>query len=86
MNNSELDIAFEKAFEKSSAFKGKVPQDVMLKLYALYKIGLNETRLNSHQQQDTVSGFKANAMFQFSQYTPDECKALYIELVNDFCK
>lgn len=86
MSDNELDIRFKSAYQKSSAFKGKVPQDVMLKLYALYKIGLNETLLNSNQQQDMVSAFKANAMFQFSHYSPNECKEFYINLVEEYCK
>lgn len=85
MSENDLNIRFNLAFEKSSAFEGKIPQDVMLKLYALYKIGLNETRLNSNLNQDMVSAFKSNAIFQFSQYTPKECKEMYIELVNQYC-
>lgn len=87
MNENELDMAFLEAYELSSNFKGKIPQDVMLKLYALYKIGSNEAKINSFQtSQDMVSAFKSNAIFQFSKYEPDECKEMYIKLVKLHCK
>jgi len=86
MTEDELNIAFLKAYELSSNFKGKLPQDLMLKLYALFKIGSNEAKINSFQtSQDMVSAFKSNAIFQFSNYEPSECKKMYIELVNQHC-
>lgn len=87
MRDKDLNERFDEAYKKSSAFEGKLPQDVMLKFYALYKLGLNQAKHNSnHNKQDMVAAFKANAMFQYSHFTPDECKEQYIKLVEQYIK
>lgn len=89
MKDEELDILFQKAFEKASATKIKLPPDVMLHFYAYYK----QATQNEANQYYTPSGsselrnaFKLNALFQIKDLTTQEAKKKYIELVEQYIK
>ena len=78
----EVDKKFEKAYEITSSMTGKLPPDLMLKLYAYYKQatkGINYTRPAG--QNEVRNAFKANALFQLNNITEEEAKIAYIELV-----
>ncbi len=81
--NSDLDIAFENAFEKISKLKGKVAPDVMLKLYAYYKQATSGNHFFfNNKESDVITAFKFNAWTQLNGMPEDDAKKEYIALVN----
>ncbi|HLU80548.1 MAG TPA: acyl-CoA-binding protein [Flavobacteriaceae bacterium] len=83
----KLDMEFQKAYERASTTKKKLPQDVMLRLYAYYKHA-TEADLTHIQRQSTVgtelvSAFKLNSLFQIQNISRREAKQKYIDLVNE---
>jgi acyl-CoA-binding protein len=77
MQESELDILFEEAFQRASEMTDALPQDVMLRIYAYYK---------HHQSINLRDAFKMNAWMQVRHLTPDEAKRLYIDTINSLIK
>ncbi len=80
---NELDIEFNKAYEKANASRQKQPADVMLQLYACYKKSTKENNYQSlyNEENDVRSAFKLNAWMQLSSLTIEEAKKMYIQLV-----
>ncbi|MFY8180704.1 MAG: acyl-CoA-binding protein [Flavobacterium sp.] len=82
----------EKRFENAVALantitQAELPQDVQLRLYALYKQSTHGTITNRvYPVYDLRNAFKMNAWMQISHLTQDECKELYIEAINDLVK
>jgi acyl-CoA-binding protein len=82
----------EKRFENAVALantitQAELPQDVQLRLYALYKQSTHGTITNRvYPVYDLRDAFKMNAWMQISHLTQDECKELYIEAINDLVK
>jgi diazepam-binding inhibitor (GABA receptor modulating acyl-CoA-binding protein) len=80
---SDLDIAFEKAYEKASNTKQKLAPDVLLRLYAYYKQATRGNTLSySATEDDLKNAFKFNAWTQLNGMNEEEAKKSYIELVN----
>ncbi|WP_299438159.1 acyl-CoA-binding protein [uncultured Aquimarina sp.] len=85
MTNEELNIAFQKAFEKASSTKIELPPDVMLHFYAYYKQAMHtEGFYTPSGDSELRNAFKLNALFQVKNLTPDQAKLKYIELVNKY--
>lgn len=85
MTNEELNIAFQKAFEKASSTKIELPPDVMLHFYAYYKQAMHtEGFYTPSGDSELRNAFKLNALFQVKNLTPDQAKLKYIELVNQY--
>lgn len=85
MQDKNLDIQFQEAYEKASNMTEALPQDVMLRIYAYYKqatLGI-ATYNNAF---DLRNAFKMNAWMQVRHLTPDEAKKLYIETINSVIK
>lgn len=81
-----LDKEFEKAFEKASNMKKKLPQDVMLNFYAHYKQATSGDNFSFNTNYDVRDGFKFNAWMQLRGLSTDEAKIKYIELVNKYAE
>lgn len=80
----DLDNAFEEAYLKASSTNKKLPQDVMLQLYATYK---KATKGNNYVESSSNgiqlrNAFKLNAWIQLSHLTEGDAKIEYIKLVN----
>ena len=82
---SELDIEFDKAYERASNTSIKLPPDIMLIFYAYYK---QATKGNNYEKPSgniaLRNSFKLNAWFQLSHLSEEEAKKGYIELVNKY--
>lgn len=83
MQKKELDIRFDEAVELANKMtQAELPQDVQLRLYALYKQSTHGTINNRvYPVYDLRNAFKMNAWMQISHLTQDECKELYIEAI-----
>ena len=85
MTNKELNITFQKAFEKASNTKIELPPDVMLHFYAYYKQATHAEGFHTPSGNSELrNAFKLNALFQVKNLTPDEAKLKYIDLVNKY--
>jgi len=83
MLEKELDTRFEEAVEIANTMtQAELPQDVQLRLYALYKQSTHGTIDNRiYPVYDLRNAFKMNAWMQISHLTQDECKELYVEAI-----
>jgi acyl-CoA-binding protein len=88
MQEKELDIRFEEAVELANSMtQAELPQDVQLRLYALYKQSTHGTIDNRiYPVYDLRNAFKMNAWMQISHLTQNECKELYIEAITSLAK
>lgn len=87
MTEEELHIKFQKAFEKASKTKIKLPPDVMLHFYAYYKQATyteSPTFYTPSGDSELRNAFKLNALFQVKHLTPEEAKLKYIDLVDKY--
>ncbi|TYP73609.1 acyl-CoA-binding domain-containing protein [Aquimarina intermedia] len=85
MNDEDLDIAFEKAFTKASNTKLKLPTDIMLHLYAHYKLATHTKGFYTPSGTSELrNAFKLNALFQVKHLSQKEAKLKYIALVDQY--
>ena len=83
MTEEELNIAFDKAFERASNTKIQLPPDIMLHLYAYYKHAIHtESFYTPSGNSELRNAFKLNALFQIKDLSRKDAKLKYIELVN----
>ncbi len=80
MKKKTLHTKFEEAVTFVNAYKTPIPADVLLKLYAYYKIA-NENFENPGSTTPLINAFKANALIQAKNTSGDEARASYIALV-----
>jgi len=83
MSPEELQIAFEEAVERINNHTEPFPADLLLRLYAYYKRA-NENKDDPNSKKPLINAFKANALFQTRNLSPDEAKKEYIEAVNSY--
>lgn len=83
MKNTDLETRFEEAVRLANTMaQSSLPQDVQLRLYALYKQSTHGTIDNRiYPIYDLRNAFKMNAWMQISHLTQDECKEQYIEAI-----
>jgi acyl-CoA-binding protein len=88
MSEKDLETRFEEAVEIANGMtQDSLPQDVQLRLYALYKQSTQGTINNRiYPVYDLRNAFKMNAWMQISHLTEDECKELYIEAIHSLAK
>ena len=88
MPENDLDKRFEKAVELANKMtQAELPQDVQLRLYALYKQSTHGTIDNRvYPVYDLRNAFKMNAWMQISHLSQDACKELYIEAITSLAK
>ncbi|ARV11292.1 acyl-CoA-binding protein [Gilvibacter sp. SZ-19] len=83
MNSEELDKAFEQAVATINNHEQPFPADLLLRLYAYYKVATKNKELPSGSKP-LITAFKTNALFQIKNMTADEAKMKYIEAVNHY--
>jgi len=80
-----LEIKFQEAYTHASSIPQEdLPQDMLLKLYALAKQathGDNDSEPKDSEELDVRNGFKLNAWIQLRGMTCNEAKKKYISLV-----
>ena len=81
---NDLEKRFEEAVELANSMtQESLPQDVQLRLYALYKQSTHGTIDNRISPvYDLRNAFKMNAWMQISHLSEEECKELYIEAIH----
>lgn len=80
MTNDKLHIKFTKAVEFINNYTEPLPADVLLKLYAYYKIA-NENKNNPGSKTPLINAFKANALIQAKNMDQKAAMRNYIKLV-----
>lgn len=83
VDDKELNTAFEKSVSMVSAHLEPFPADVLLKLYAYYKIATRNREL-PQGSKPLINAFKANALFQARELTQYEAKRKYIETAKTY--
>lgn len=76
----DLNIQFQKAFDKISKVRFEIAPDVRLLLYAYYKQATHGDNFAFNAESNIISAFKFNAWMQLKGMTADEAKEAYIEL------
>ncbi len=84
MFEKDLDTLFQEAVGiASNMTQASLPQDVQLRLYALYKQATYGTlNFNHSESYDLRNAFKTNAWIQISHLSIDDSKKQYIEIIN----
>jgi acyl-CoA-binding protein len=84
MTEKDLETQFKEAVAiASNMTQASLPQDVQLRLYALYKQATFGTLSYNHSESfDLRNAFKTNAWIQISHLSIDEAKEQYIEIIN----
>lgn len=81
MANEELENSFREAVSIVNGYTKPFPADILLKLYAYYRVA-NQDYSHPGSRTPLINGFKANALIQARNVSPDEAKRAYIDLVN----
>jgi acyl-CoA-binding protein len=80
MAESKLHTDFLKAVSIVNGYKDPLPADLLLKLYAYYKIA-NKNFNHPGSKTPLINAFKANALIQAKNVGPEEAMQHYIALV-----
>ena len=80
MKKNNLHIEFQKAVEFVNNYESPIPADLLLKLYAYYKIA-NENFDHPGSKTPLINAFKANALIQAKNVSGDQAMKSYIKLV-----
>ncbi|WP_073247267.1 acyl-CoA-binding protein [Maribacter aquivivus] len=80
MKMKKLRIEFEETVALVNNFTEPVPADILLKLYAYYKIA-NANFDNPGSKTPLINAFKANALFQAKNMSKKKAMQSYIDLV-----
>ena len=83
MKHKDLDIAFEESVALVSKHLEPFPADILLKLYAYYKIATRD-RERPQGSKQLINAFKINALFQAKGLSQEEAKLKYIETANTY--
>ncbi|HZJ35825.1 MAG TPA: acyl-CoA-binding protein [Gillisia sp.] len=78
------DLKFLKAYEMASNTSLKFPPDIMLHFYAYYKRATQKNGFyTTANNEDLLSGFKANALLQVANLSQLDARNKYIEMVEE---
>ena len=80
MKKDSLHEEFKNAVEYINEYTDPLPADLLLKLYAYYKIA-NQNFNHPGSKTPLINAFKANALIQAQNVTIEEAMRNYIELV-----
>ncbi len=80
MKNDKLYSDFLEAVQLVNDYKKPLPADLLLKLYAYYKIA-NKNYNNPGSKTPLINAFKANALIQAQNIDRNEAMNLYVNLV-----
>ena len=88
MSEKELEIRFQEAVDIASQMtQSSLPQDVQLRLYALYKQStLGRATHRFVYPQDLRNAFKMNAWIQINHLSQDEAKEQYIQTIMELAQ
>lgn len=81
MIDEGLHKEFEEAVDFVNSYTEPLPADLLLKLYAYFKIA-NRNFDNPGSRTPLINAFKANALFQAKNMGRKEAMKKYIDLVN----
>lgn len=81
MEKNKLHEDFQEAVSLVNNYKKPLPADLLLKLYAYYKIA-NQNFSNPGSKTPLINAFKANALIQARDMSPEEAMERYIILVS----
>ncbi len=81
MTDDELHKEFEEAVAFVNSYTKPMPADLLLKLYAYFKIA-NKNFSNPGSKTPLINAFKANALIQAKNINANEAMQAYIDLVN----
>ena len=81
MKRKKSHIKFDEAVDYVNNYTTPIPADVLLKLYAYFKIA-NANFDNPGSKTPLINAFKANALIQAKDLSRKEAMKNYIELVN----
>jgi acyl-CoA-binding protein len=85
MKNKKLHKDFEEAVAYINNYNRLLPADLLLKLYAYYKIAHNNYS-NPGSKTPLINAFKANALIQAQDVSPEVAMKAYIELVENYVR
>lgn len=85
MISEKLQKKFKKAVDYVNSYTEPLPADILLKLYAYYKIA-NKNFDNPGSKTPLINAFKANALFQAKNIGIKKAMRNYIELVESELK
>ena len=80
MDEEILRGRFKEAVDYMNQYTHPIPADILLKLYAYYKIA-NKNFENPGSKTPLINAFKANALIQAQNIDRNEAMKSYIELV-----
>jgi len=80
MDEEALRNRFKEAVDYVNQYTHPIPADILLKLYAYYKIA-NKNFENPGSKTPLINAFKANALIQAQNIDRNEAMERYIELV-----
>lgn len=80
MKNDKLYSEFIEAVKLVNDYKEPLPADLLLKLYAYYKIA-NKNYNNPGSKTPLINAFKANALIQAQNIDRQQAMNLYVNLV-----
>lgn len=82
MGSEKVNRKFEEAVEFVNSYSEPLPADLLLKLYAYYKIAKKNFD-NPGSKTPLINAFKANALIQAKNISRKEAMKKYIELVDN---
>lgn len=80
MKNEKLNTDFTKAVAFVNRYTEPMPADILLKLYAYFKIA-NKNYNNPGSSTPLINAFKANALIQANNMTREDAMKAYVKLV-----
>jgi acyl-CoA-binding protein len=81
MSDEKIHTEFKEAVAYINNYDRLIPADLLLKLYAYYKIA-NQNFNNPGSKTPLINAFKVNALIQARDISPEEAMQEYIDLVN----
>jgi acyl-CoA-binding protein len=81
MKKKKLHTDFEQAVDFVNQYEDPIPADLLLKLYAYYKIA-NKNYDNPGSKTPLINAFKANALIQAQNIGLERAMKNYVQLVN----
>jgi acyl-CoA-binding protein len=79
--NEKLHTDFLKAVDSVNDYPHPLPADVLLKLYAFYKIAKQYAQQPPQSKTPLINAFKANALIQAQNVSQEEAMKSYVALV-----
>lgn len=82
MNKDKLKQQFEEAVDYMNQFTAPLPADILLSLYAYYRIA-KEDYSNPGSRTPLINAFKANALIQSQNISKSKAMKQYVRIVHE---